>query len=126
MTFEKFDRKSSRKTGPSLSVRTDGRMRLNAEATRKLLDLGITRLDLLWDRKGARIGLKRAPDDDQTSYKLTFSKEKNSADLAVKAFFRHIELQPKTKIDLALEWNEVEEMFQAKLPKDYRKTYTDT
>jgi hypothetical protein len=84
-------------------------------------ELGFTRIDLFWDKEHRRIGLKGAPDNDASSYKLTFSKQQNSIDIGAKAFSKHIGLKDLTeRIDVKLEWNEGDQMFQAKLPKSLR------
>ena len=121
VAWEKFKSKSIRRMAPFVSVRTDGRMRFNSDATKKLLSLGVLRLDLLWDRDRGRVGFRPAPEDDRSAYKLTFSRAQNSADIAVKAFLKHAGYVLKEKLDLPLEWDEKEGMFEAKFPRAGRK-----
>jgi hypothetical protein len=102
-----------------MAIRPDGRLRLNSDATAMLRDLGVGRIDLYWDKERRRIGIKGAPDNNASSYKLTFSKQQNSIDIGAKAFLKHIGLgKLKERIDTKLEWNEAEQMFLAKLPKN--------
>src|SRR5258708_38189839 len=121
MAFEKFLNKSTAKHGPTMAIKPDGRLRLNADATALLRDLGATRIHLLWDKERRRIGPKAAPSDDASAYKLTFGNKQHSIDIGAKAFLRHIGLELKKKIDTSIEWNEGEQLFQAKVPKNIRK-----
>jgi hypothetical protein len=118
MAFEQFVSKSTRKHYPSMAIRPDGRLRLNSDATAMVRGLGVNRIQLYWDKERRRIGLKAAPDNDASSYKLTFSGQQNSIDIGAKAFIRHIGLELTQKLDTKLEWNEGEQMFQAKLPRN--------
>jgi hypothetical protein len=114
VAYQRFTRKSVRRTAPFLSIRPDGRVRINSDATKKWLIGSVSRIELLWDNGKRRIAFKRAPDDDDLAYKLSFSKEQNSADVALKAFMKHTGVSSATKIDIPLEWNDAGQMFEAK------------
>jgi hypothetical protein len=91
-------------------------LRLNSDATLKFRGVGATRVYMLWDEKRKRIAIQVAPEDSSSSYKLTFSEAQNSADIGAKAFLRHVGVSIETKVDLALEWNQKDQMFEARLP----------
>jgi hypothetical protein len=116
MAYEKFGSKSTRKNGPTATLRPDGRIRLNSDATLKFRGLGATRVYLLWDKQRERIALQVASEDSDSSYKLTFSEAQNSTDIGAKAFIKHIGLTLNTKLDMPLEWNQKAKMFEGKLP----------
>lgn len=120
MGYERFVSKSVRRSGPFLSLRPDGRIRFNLDATKRLLNLHVSRVDLLWDQGNRRLAFRVAPDDDELAYKLSVSKEQNSSDVAVKAFMKHVGISLTEKIDLPLEWNSAQKMFEAKVPDEVR------
>lgn len=121
MAYERFVSKSVRRAGPFLSMRPDGRIRFNLDATNKLLSLGISRLDLLWDKANGRLAFRAAASDDGLAYKLSVSRQQNSADVSVRAFIKYIGLSLTEKVDLPLEWNGSQKMFEAKLPHEVRR-----
>ena len=121
MAYEQFDSKSTRKRVPTMGIRADGRLRLNSDATNLVLELGIKKVFLLWDAQRKRIALKRAPENDNSAYKLIFSKAKNSIDIGAKAFLKHLGLDLEHTLDARIQWNADEEMFEVRLPKNSKK-----
>jgi hypothetical protein len=120
VAYEKFISKSVRRSGPFISMRPDGRIRFNVDATRRWLNHGISRVELLWDKGNGHLAFRAAPDHDHLAYKLSVSKEQNFADVGVKAFMRHIGFPSAKKTDVPLQWNEAERMFEAKIPHEFR------
>ena len=102
-------------------MRPDGRIRFNLDATRRWLSLGITRVELLWDKRNGRLAFKAAPDADHLAYKLSVSKEQNFADVGVKAFMKHIGFPSAKKTALPLHWSEAERMFETKIRMNFGK-----
>src|SRR4051794_9339082 len=117
MAYEKFEPRKVRKVGSTITIRSEGRLRFNAEATSCLRTQEVERLSLFWDKHARKIGLQPASHDDKASYKLSFSKEQNSADLAAKSFLKHIGWPTDESVDAPLEWNQKLKIFEAKIPK---------
>jgi len=120
MVYQKFEGKSFRKGRPTLAIRQDGRMRLNSDATLQAREKGVERVYILWDKQRRKLALQKATVADGSSYKLTFSTKQNSIDIGAKAFLKHIGWNSSVPVDLPLEWNETEKMFEAKLPRNLK------
>ena len=119
MAYETFERRSVRIEDPALAVAPNGRIALNAAATRLLEKSGVKAVKILWDRTTCGIALQAAPKDDKDSYSLAFSSGYHSATLAAKAFVRHIGWTSKSRQTVFAKWNEQKKMLEAQLPSHF-------
>jgi hypothetical protein len=116
MAYETFERRSVRIEQPALAVAANGRIALNAAATRLLEKSGIKAVKILWDKATCGIALLAAHKDDRDSYSLAFSTGYHSATLSAKAFVRHIGWSSKSRQTVFAKWNEQKKMLEAQLP----------
>jgi hypothetical protein len=71
MAYEVFDNKATRLGSPALTIATDGRLALNADAGDLLKGLGAKFVHLLWDAEARKIALRPLAKADSRSYKLS-------------------------------------------------------
>lgn len=118
MGYERIVSQSRRKTGPTLVIKANGKFRLSAEATTQFRDAGARRVAILWDKQKRKLALQVASNDDRSAFSLSYSKNQNSADIGAKAFVTGIGWPADGKnIDVLLEWNDNDKMFEGKVPK---------
>lgn len=116
MAYERFENKSKRFGEPSLTIRIDGRIRLNAAAVQLLKTKAVTQVWILWDPELLKLALKPARSADKTAYKLTFSKEQNMADIGAKAFIRHLGWTSAESFSTTVSWNDKEGLLETDKP----------
>ncbi|MEO8594547.1 MAG: hypothetical protein ABI759_14620 [Candidatus Solibacter sp.] len=118
MAYDRIESQSRRKAGPTLVIRAEGKLRLSAEATSRFREAKATRVSILWDKQRRKIALQIAEDDDGTAFRLSYSKTQTSADIGARTFLTTIGWpQDAGSIDVPLEWNAEENMFEGRLPK---------
>lgn len=118
MAYETFERKSVRVEGPTLSVGPDGRLFLNAAATRLLENTGVRAVRILWDKAKCGIALLATKKGDKNSYSISFSRGR-SASIAPKAFLHYIGWSSTRRRTVAAKWNEQHMMLEAVLPSRF-------
>lgn len=118
MAYEVFERTSIRVEKPVLAVGNDGRIFLNAAATRLFQNSGVEAVTILWDKTKCGIGLKAANKGDRNSYSLAFSRGR-SASISPRAFLQYIGWSSKTRQTAAAKWNSQEKMLEAELPSRF-------
>src|SRR6266576_4014280 len=116
MAYETFVRRSVRIEEPALAVAPNGRIALNAAASRLLEKSGVKAVKILWDKTTCGIALQAAHKEDRDSYSLAFGNGYHSATLAAKAFVRHIGWSSKQRQTVPAKWNEQQKMLEARLP----------
>jgi len=116
MAYETFVRRSVRIEEPALAVAPNGRIALNAAASRLLEKSGVKAVKILWDKTTCGIALQAAHKEDRDSYSLAFGNGYHSATLAAKAFVRHIGWSSKQRQTVPAKWNEQQKMLKARLP----------
>jgi len=117
MGYEVFDNKATRLGSPALTITTDGRLALNADAGDLLRNAGAKFAHLLWDAEARKIALRPLTKADTRSYKLTVpSAHKRGMSVSAATFLRYIGWSFSTRATLAVEWNEKEKLLEAVLP----------
>ncbi len=119
MAYETFARRSVRVEDPALAVAPNGRIALNAAATRLLEKSGVKAVKILWDKTTCGIALQAAHKNDKDSYSLAFSEGYHSATLAAKAFIRHIGWSAPSRETVFAKWNEQKKLLEAQLPSSF-------
>lgn len=113
MAYEVFTRTAVRVESPTISIVPDGRMVLNAAASRILSASGVKYVVLLWDKASRRMAVKATAKGDKNGYAVSLS---HGASLRAKAFTRHIGWTATRRELLPATWNEKDLMLEVSLP----------
>jgi hypothetical protein len=117
MAYEVFDNKATRLGSPALTITTDGRVVLNADAGDVLRAAGAKFVHLLWDAEARKIALRPLRRADVRSYKLTVPHaHKRGMAVSAVTFLRHVGQSLSERVTLPAEWNEKEKILEAVLP----------
>lgn len=119
MAYEVFQRLTTRIDNPTLSIVPDGRITLNAGASRVLSGAGIKTVELLWDKSRLRIALKASTKGNKNAYAVSFNGGNGSASLRAKSFVSHIGWIAPRRVRLPAVWDEKSKMLEASLPRQY-------
>ena len=120
MPYELFTDKAARLGSPALTITTDGRLSLNADAGDIMREAKARFVQLLWDREEHRIALRPVSRIDEHSYRLTSAAgRKRGMALSAKSFLRHIEWDFSKTCTLPVSWNEKDKMLVAVLPSEH-------
>jgi hypothetical protein len=123
MGYEVFKRTSIRTEKPSLALAPDGRIALNAAATRLVREAGIRSVLLLWDQANQKIALKPAQKGDRNAYSISFTR-RDSGSMRAKAFLSHIGWNAAKRETFSATWNPTERMLEAAISA--RRSRKDT
>ena len=124
MAYEPFERTSIRVEDPALTVAAppDGRIFLNAAASRLLEKAGVGFVRILWDKTTCGLGLLAVQKGDQNSYSIVFSREGRQAAFSAKAFLRYIGWSADRRQTIRATWDEKQKMLEVKLPPRFVRT----
>lgn len=115
MAYQVFERSAVRVVKPALSVMPDGRIFLNAAATRVFLEARVRSVLLLWDKANHRLALKAAEKGDQNAYAVSISRGRLGS-ISAKSLLSYIGWSAPKRAVLIAEWNEKGKMFEVTLP----------
>jgi len=73
MAYETFERTAVRVEDPTVSLTKDGRIALNAAASRLLEKAGAKAVRILWDRTTCGIALQVAQKGDKNGFSVSFN-----------------------------------------------------
>ena len=118
MAYEVFKRTAARIDTPTLSLVPDGRISINAAATRICLDLGIKWVLLLWDAPNHRIALKATQKGDKNAHAVSIAPASQSGSLRATSFLKYIGWKARKREMIPTTWNDKERMFEATLPPE--------
>ncbi|MGA2004887.1 MAG: hypothetical protein ABSG70_15995 [Terriglobales bacterium] len=118
MAYETFERTSFRVSDPTVSVTTDGRIAVNAAASRLLAKAGAKAVRILWDKATCGVALQAAQKSDKNAFAVAFS-EGRSAIIAAKGFLKHIGWSADRRQTVSAKWNEQQKMLEAQLPSNF-------
>jgi hypothetical protein len=124
MAYEVFERTSARVEEPTITLRSEGRIAINAAAVRILKQVGIKNVLLLWDRSHRKIALKAAQKAETNAYAVSFTGN-HSGIVRGKAFLEHIGWTTSQSQMFPATWNEKEKMLEITLPPqnaEHKKT----
>jgi len=119
MAYEVFKTTASKVDSPTLSIVPDGRIAINAAATRVFLDAGIKWVLLLWDAPNHRIALKATQKRDKNAHAVSIAPASYSGSLRAKSFLTYIRWKARKREMIPAVWNEKERMFEATLPPEH-------
>lgn len=117
MAYELYKRTSVRVDSPTIALIPDGRIAVNAAASRILINAGVKAVVLLWDTVNRKIALKAASRSDGDSYAVSFSPDHHAGTLRAKSFLAHVGWRVPSRVTLPAEWNEKEKMLEVSVPK---------
>ena len=115
MAYEVFERTGVRVEEPSLSLVPDGRIAVNAAATRLLAQAKIKDVLLLWDKAAHKVALKAARKADKNSYRVSVAPDLHSGHIRAKAFLTYIGWSAPQRIQYAATWHEKEGILEITL-----------
>jgi hypothetical protein len=118
MPYETFERTSVRVSDPTVSVTTDGRIAVNAAASRLFAKAGTKAIRILWDKATCGIALQAAQKNDKNAYSVAFS-EGRSATIAAKSFLKYVGWSANRRQTISAKWNEQQKMLEAQLPSGF-------
>jgi hypothetical protein len=118
MAYELFNPKASRLGSPALTIKTDGRITLNAPAGDIFKRAGAKFVQILWDAKAFRVALRPLSKSGQSSYKLTVNSSKRGAAVSGLSFLRYVGWNFSKSMTFPAEWNEKEKVLEASLSRD--------
>lgn len=115
MAYETFERRAVRVEDPALTVRPDGRIALNAAASRLLENAGVRSVRILWDKTTCGVALQATQKGDNNSYAVAFSRSR-SATVTAKLFMQYIGWSSNHRQTVPAKWDEQRKMMEARLP----------
>jgi hypothetical protein len=118
MAYETFERTSVRVSNPTVSVTTDGRIAVNAAASRLFVKAGTKAVRILWDKATCGIALQMAQKSDKNAFSVVFT-EGRSAIVAAKGFLKHIGWSADRRQTVSAKWNDQQKMLEAQLPPNF-------
>jgi hypothetical protein len=118
VAYETFERSSVRVEDPMLSVRPDGRITLNAAASRLFQAAGVKAVRILWDKIRCGIALQGVSKGDKNSYTVSFSRGR-SASITPKAFLTYIGWTSTKLQTVPARWEPKQKLLEAELPSKF-------
>jgi hypothetical protein len=115
VAYEIFERGVIRVEQPVVSILPDGRLTLNAAATRLVQKAGVRTVRVLWDKLSCGIALQASEKGDKNSYTIAFSRGR-SASISLKAFLAFIGWSSNRRQSVPARWNPQQKMLEAELP----------
>jgi hypothetical protein len=115
MAYELFKRTNTRVDVPTLTIVPNGRIRLNAAATRILVAAGVKSVLLLWDSDNRKLALKGVNKGDKNAFGVSTVRN-TSGKISGKSFLGHIGWSAPRRETMAATWNPQEKMFEVTLP----------
>ncbi|MGC1266360.1 MAG: hypothetical protein WA853_08760 [Candidatus Acidiferrum sp.] len=118
MAYETFERKSVRMEDPAITIApvTDGRIALNAAATRLLQEAGVHAVKILWDKTKCGIALQAARKDDANSFSIAFGGRHSQASITPKTFLKYIGWTADSRQTVRAKWDAQQKTLEAELP----------
>jgi hypothetical protein len=120
LSYETFERRVVRTEDPALSILADGRIALNAAATRLFQGAGAMAAKILWDKGKCGIALQAAEKGDKNSYSIYFSRGR-SAFISAKTFLPYIGWSSDHTQTVPAKWDAQLKMLEAELPPRFVK-----
>lgn len=120
MAYEPFQRTGVRVESAVLSIAPDGRIVLNAAATRSLARAGVRHVVILWDKDTRRMALKATTKVDKNGFAV--SPAGHSGSLRAKSFLMHVGWTAMQRAALPAIWNESQKMLEVELPARHLRT----
>ena len=119
MGFEVFDRKTTRRVEPTVTLTILGRIALNTGAATILQKVAAEYVLLLWDAETKRVAVKVVGKKEPRSYVLHYGKNGNGAGFSALTFLNHIKYDFSESRPFPLQWDEGGNMFVFSIPNEH-------
>lgn len=119
MGYEPFQRTGVRVESPVLAIAPDGRIVLNAAATRTLAHAGVKHVVILWDKGNRHMALKATTKTDKNGFAVSLLSSGHSSSLRAKSFLMHVGWMAAQRETLPATWNESQRMLEVELPAEH-------
>ena len=118
MAYETFERSAVTIEEPALTIApaSDGRMALNAAATRLFEKAGVKAVKILWDKRTCGVALQAAQKGDDNSFSVVFGGRHSQATVTAKTFLRYIGWASGRRQTVRAKWDDEHKILEAKLP----------
>lgn len=117
MAYETFERVAVRVEDPTVSVTKDGRIALNAAASRLFEKAGTKAVRILWDKTTCGIALQAVPKSDKNAFSVSFGGRSHT--ITAKRFFDYIGWASDRRQTVPARWDERQKMLEATLPSRF-------
>jgi hypothetical protein len=118
MGYELFNVKKARAGSPAMTVYGDGKIALNADAGDLLRREGAKFVQILWDSKASKMGLRPLSKSAESSFKLSTKSGRRSMVFSGLTFLRHIRWNFSESETIPIVWNKEEKLLEASLPRE--------
>jgi hypothetical protein len=109
-----FERTAVRVEDPTVSLTKDGRIALNAAASRLLQKAGAKAVRILWDRTTCGIALQVAQKGDKNAFSVSFNGRSHT--ITAKRFLEYIGWKSDRRQTFEARWNAQQKMLETVLP----------
>jgi hypothetical protein len=116
VAYETFERQSVRIEEPAIAIAPDGKIALNAAATRIFEEAKIQAVKILWDKTKCGIALTSEPKNDISAFSIAFGDRHSQATLTAKTFLRYIGWTADHRQTVRAKWDAQQKMLEAELP----------
>lgn len=121
MAYEIFSRKTSRMGTPMVTITKLGRIALNKTATARFERDAVELVLLMWDKESRKIAIRPISKKEPRAYRVTYGAKGNGAGFSAKTFLDYIELDFTESRNIAIEWNDADNMYEVTVPIEYFK-----
>ena len=125
MAYEPFQRTGVRVESPVLAIAPDGRIVLNAAATRMLAHAGVKHVVILWDNGNRHMALKATTKADKNGFAISGVSSGHSSSLRARSFLMHVGWAVAQRETLPATWNESEKILEVELPEKHLQSETN-
>lgn len=121
MAYETFERSAVTIEEPALTIApaSDGRIALNAAATRLFERAGVKAVKILWDRTICGIALQAAQKGEDNSFSVVFGGRHSQANVTAKTFLRYIGWASPRRQTVRAKWDQQHRILEAELPSRF-------
>jgi hypothetical protein len=125
VAYKLFTTKAIRFGSPALTINSDGRVVLNADAG-DLLAPGVKFVQILWDATEYKVALRPLVRSGESSYKLYIKGGKRGTHFSARTFLRYIGWDLSRSATVPIAWNQREKVLEASLPREHFAVNADS
>jgi hypothetical protein len=117
MSYSIYTKKPTRSATPAVRISSDGKIVLNAAATRLFHASGTKLVNLLFDLKAGMIALRANTNKNKSSYSLSYGRNNCQSAVFVKGFLLEIGWDGQTYRDIEARWDGRKSLLELSMPK---------
>jgi hypothetical protein len=118
MSYEIFERKTTRVVEPAVTFSPQGRLAFNANVCRLFHKIAVENVLLQLDREQRKVALRPIAKKDARSYKVSYAKVKTGCNVSGKAFLDWAKIDYSKVRTYPAQWNENEGLLEIVLPRE--------